>query len=117
MPTTSVSVNNAMRYQCTELSTRWRRQLNAFLFSPDSGEWLSILRIGLGLEIVLCSWSLRADWGRMFARGSTGFLNREFSEAILSIQNPFVPRLGWLVAIGERLGLSEQTMLGTAWLF
>ena len=105
-----------MRHRCTELSTRWWRQWNAFLFSPDSAGWLSVLRIGLGLEIVLYSWSLRADWGRMFARDSTGFLNREFSEAILSIQNPFVPRLGWLVAIGERLGLSEQTTLATVWL-
>jgi Vitamin K-dependent gamma-carboxylase len=52
----------------------------------------------------------------MFARSSTGFLNREFSEAILSIQNPLVPRLGWLVSISERMGLSEQTTLATVWL-
>lgn len=52
----------------------------------------------------------------MFARSSTGFLNREFTEAVLSIQSPLVPRIGWLVGMGERVGLSEQTTLMIVWL-
>src|SRR5438105_13657410 len=109
MPMTSVSANGRMLHQRAEFGARWWRQLNAFSFPPDSGEWLSVLRIGLGLEIVLYSLSLHADWQRMFARSATGFLNREFSEAILSIQNPLIPRLGWLISIGEWMGLNEQT--------
>src|SRR5205085_2054710 len=80
----------------------WRR-VNAFLFPPDSGTWLGILRIGLGLEVVLYSLSMHVDWTRMFGRSSTGFLNREFNEAMLSIQNRFVPRLGWFIWLGERV--------------
>jgi len=87
-----------------------------FLFSPDSDRWLSLLRIGLGIEIVLYSLSLREDWNRLFARNNTGFLSRELSEAILSIQSPFVPRIGWMVSLGEQVGLSEQTTLLLAWL-
>jgi len=87
-----------------------------FLFSPDSDHWLSILRIGLGIEIVLYSLSLRADWNQLFARSNTSFLSRELSEALLSIQSPFVPRIGWMVSLGEQVGLSEQTTLLLVWL-
>ena len=61
-------------------ASQWRARIVRFLFSPDTGEWLGILRIGLGLEVALYSLSLRADWSHMFARSSTGFLNREFTE-------------------------------------
>jgi len=90
--------------------------VGGFLFPPDSGEWLTVLRAGLGLEIALYALSLRADWARIFASSSTGFLNREFVEAILSIHSPLIPRVGWLVSIGERAGLSEQTALTILWL-
>src|SRR5262249_52821676 len=86
-----------------------------FLFERDSGEWISILRIGLGLESLLYALSLRGDWVRMFARNSTGFLDREFTEAVLSIPSAFVPRIGWLVWLGERVGFNEQATLVTAW--
>src|SRR5947199_3276718 len=114
MPTTSVSATTPILR--TKFGRAWSRQLRAFLFQSDSGEWLSILRIGLGLEVTLYASSLWADWGRMFARSSTGFLNREFTEAVLSIQSPLVPRMGWFVWMGERAGLSEQTSLMIVWL-
>ena len=114
MPTTSVSATTPILR--TKFGRAWSRQLRAFLFQSDSGEWLSILRIGLGLEVTLYASSLWADWGRMFARSSTGFLNREFTEAVLSIQSPLVPRIGWFVWMGERAGLSEQTTLMIVWL-
>jgi hypothetical protein len=94
----------------------FRGQVRDFLFSPDSDRWLSILRIGLGIEIVLYSLSLREDWNLLFARSNTSFLSRELSEALLSIQSPFVPRIGWMVSLGEQVGLSEQTTLLLAWL-
>jgi len=115
MLTTSVSANIPAIPLRAKLGARWR-QGSGFLFSPDSGEWLTILRIGLGLEIALYALSLRADWARIFASNSTGFLNREFTEAVLSIQKSLVPRIGWLIWLGERVGLSEQTTLATLWL-
>src|SRR5437870_2613757 len=114
MPTTSVSATTPILR--TKFGRAWSRQLRAFLFQSDSGEWLSILRIGLGLEVTLYASSLWADWGRMFAGSSTGFLNREFTEAVLSIQSPLVPRIGWFVWMGERAGLSELTTLMIVWL-
>jgi len=115
MLTTSVSTNIPTIPLRAKLGARWR-QGSGFLFSPDSSEWLTILRIGLGLEIALYALSLRADWARIFASSSTGFLNREFTEAVLSIQKALVPRIGWLIWLGERVGLSEQTTLATLWL-
>jgi len=115
MLTTSVSANIPAILLRAKLGARWR-QGSGFLFSPDSIEWLTILRIGLGLEIALYALSLRADWARIFASSSTGFLNREFTEAVLSSQKALVPRIGWLIWLGERVGLSEQTTLATLWL-
>lgn len=112
---TLASVNTAAPTGHSFHARFWRR-FTEFLFSPDTGEWLGILRVGLGIEIVLYSLSLRADWTRMFARSSTGFLNREFNEAILAIQNPLVPRLGWFVWLGEQFGLREQITLNVVWL-
>src|SRR5438034_9051145 len=100
MPTTSVSATTPILR--TKFGRAWSRQLRAVLFQSDSGEWLSILRIGLGLEVTLYASSLWADWGRMFARSSTGFLNREFTEAVLSIQSPLVPAIGELLGMGDR---------------
>jgi len=38
------------------------------------------------------------------------------SEAILNAQSFFVPRLGWLVNLGSKLGLSEDVTLSVAWI-
>ena len=116
MPTTSVSANIPNLRPRIKFGGRWRAQLRGFLFPSDSGEWLTILRIGLGLESLLYALSLRADWSPMFARSSTGFLNREFTEALLSIPSAFVPRIGWLVWMGEHVGMSEQTTLTSVWI-
>ena len=43
-------------------------------------------------------------------------VTRDFSEALLSLQSRFVPRLGWLVDAGQRFGLKEQVVLRLAWL-
>jgi Vitamin K-dependent gamma-carboxylase len=37
-------------------------------------------------------------------------------EALLNTQAPFVPRLGWLVSIGDHLGLNEEIVLRAAWI-
>lgn len=99
-----------------ELRGSWSKWRN-FLFSRDSSQWLTILRAGLGLEITLYALSLHADWKRMFGSASTGFLNREFTEALMSIQTPLVPRIGWFLWAGQHLGLNEETALTILWFF
>jgi hypothetical protein len=92
-----------------------RERLIAFLFPAESDRWLSILRVGLGIQVIAYAWSARADWVELFARSSSGFGNRELTEVILSVQSPFAPRLGWLVSMGKYLGVSEAIVLWTAW--
>ncbi|MGH8102359.1 MAG: HTTM domain-containing protein [Chthoniobacterales bacterium] len=86
-----------------------------FLFPADAGQWVSILRIGLGIQIVLYAISLKDDWNFLFAGPANGLAGREFSEALLARQSPFVPQLSWLIALGARAGLSEWTALSIAW--
>jgi hypothetical protein len=92
----------------------WRR-LADFLFPSDSDRWLTILRIGLGCHVVLYSLSLLNDWNYFFATSGNALVTRDFAEALLTL-NGFVPRLGWLVAIGTRLGVSEGVALSTTWI-
>jgi hypothetical protein len=93
----------------------WKERLRRFLFPAETDYWLAILRIGLGLQVVFYSLSLKNDWNYLFAATGNGLISRTLSEALLSAETPFVPRLGWLVAIGERVGLSEGTVLLVVW--
>ena len=45
-----------------------------------------------------------------------GFVSRDLTEAIVNIESPFVPRLGWLVSAGSHLGLTEQAAVSLVWL-
>jgi hypothetical protein len=93
-----------------------RERLTAFFFSADSDLWLALLRLGLGFHVALYCLSLRNDWNDLFAGDSNGFISRDLTEAILTLQNPLVPRLGWLVGWGSYLGLTEETMLSVIWI-
>lgn len=86
-----------------------------FLFPDETDLWVSILRIGLGIQVVLYALSLKDDWNSLFGGPGNGLVSRAFSEALLSRQSPFVPRLGWLVALGAHAGLPEWTVLSIAW--
>ena len=94
---------------------RWQERLEAFLFPIVSDQWIAYLRVGLGLEVVLYTLSLRADWNFLFGETEVGLGGRAFSEALLSTESPFVPRLGWLVQLGSHMGLSEGTILSMVW--
>ncbi|HEV2047410.1 MAG TPA: HTTM domain-containing protein [Chthoniobacterales bacterium] len=94
----------------------WKERLRKFLFPAETDYWLAILRVGLGLQVVLHSLSLKNDWNYLFAGSGNGLISRTLSEALLSAETPFVPRLGWLVTIGERFGLPEEAILSAAWL-
>ena len=84
-----------------------------FLFPEDSGAWLTVLRIGLGLHVALYALSLRRDWHDLLS----SLLGRDLSEGILSAESPFVPRMGWFIDAGARLGLSESAVLTVVWVF
>lgn len=90
--------------------------MRKFLFPADLGRWLSILRMGLGLEIILYTWSLRHDWAHLFATRENGPISRALTEAILSSETRLTPRLGWLVTAGHWLGLDEGIVISAAWL-
>ena len=86
-----------------------------FLFPKESDRWLTFLRIGLGILVILYALSLLNDWNYLFATRGAALVTRDFAEALLSLQTPLVPRLGWLVAIGANVGLGEGTVLSVTW--
>ena len=94
---------------------RWKERLESFLFPTAPDLWVTYLRVGLGLQVVLYTLSLRADWNFLFGGTEVGLNGRAFSEALLSTESPFVPRLGWLVTLGSHIGLSEWTVLSLVW--
>lgn len=94
---------------------RIHNQLVSFFFRAESDRWLSVLRIGIGIQILFYTWSSRADWNALFAKSGGGLVNRELTEAVLSVESPFVPQLGWLIHVGALLGVSEANVLWSAW--
>jgi Vitamin K-dependent gamma-carboxylase len=94
---------------------RWRERLRGFLFPLEADLWLVLLRIGLGLEVLFYTISLRADWNYLFAGPGEGSIGRALPEALLSTESPLVPRLGWLVMLATRTGFSESTALSIVW--
>ena len=93
------------------LTNRFRN----FLLKPQSSIWLTILRVGLGLQVLCYGFSLRRDWLELLGRENQGLIRRDLTEAMLSARSPFIPRVGWIVDIGVHLGLSEATVLWTVW--
>lgn len=112
---TSVATRILRIPKIPEVITRAEKRLLEFLFPADAGQWVSILRIGLGIQIVLYAISLKDDWNFLFAGPANGLVGRELSEGLLSKQSPFVPQISWLIALGARAGLSEWTVLSIAW--
>jgi hypothetical protein len=92
------------------------KRLSEFLFPTETDNWLAVLRLGLGLQITLYSLSLRNDWNYLLAGTGEGLISRDLAEALLSVESHFVPRLGWLVALGAHVGLREETILSIGWI-
>jgi hypothetical protein len=90
---------------------RFKTRLLQFLFPAETDSWLTVLRIGLGLEVTLYSLSLRND-GTYLLSGTA----RKLAEALLSLESHFVPRLGWFVAVAAQLDVREERLLFLAWL-
>ena len=94
----------------------WRERLADFLFSDDeSDQWLTVLRIGLALEVIFFCLSITGDWNSLLAGTGRGLISRELAETMLSGESAFVPRIGWLVTMGHALSLSEEAVLNLIW--
>ena len=93
----------------------WGNDLMGFLFPPETDRWLSVLRIGLGLQVTVYALFLKRDWHYLFAGTGKGLVSRELGEAITSFDSPFIPKLGWLVTLGGDAGIGEETVLSVAW--
>jgi hypothetical protein len=93
----------------------WGNDLMGFLFPPETDKWLAVLRIGLGLQVTVYTLFLKSDWHYLFAGTGKGLVSRELGEAIISFDSPFIPKLGWLVALGGHLNIGEETVLSVAW--
>lgn len=91
------------------------RHCGQFLFPSESDSWLALFRIGFGVQSILYALSLRNDWSYLFG-GNGGLISRDLAEKLLSVESPFVPRLGWLVNLGAWIGLQEAIILPAAWL-
>ena len=92
----------------------WQRFLG-FLFPSESDTWLTVFRIGSGLQVTLYALFLRSDWHNLFASSGKGLVGRELGEAISSFDSPLIPKFGWLIAVGRNLNMSEETVLTFAW--
>ena len=77
--------------------------------------WLTALRIGLGLQLVLYCITSRADWLQMFTLHPGSFVTRDLTEALVTLGAALVPRVSWFISAGEFIGLSEATVLWVVW--
>ena len=95
--------------------SRVREATLDFLFPSSSDEWLTILRVGTGTAVVLYCWSLRSDWNRIFAGETNSWITRDLMEITLLSGARSVPRISWLVTLGDKLGVSEATTISAVW--
>jgi hypothetical protein len=97
------------------MQAAWKRIID-FFFPIQSDEWLTILRIGLAIQVLLYCLSMCSDWTYLLAGTGRGLISRDLSEAALSGESSFIPRLGWLVKTGSNFGIGEAAILDGAWL-
>src|SRR5206468_5955372 len=94
---------------------RWGKQLTVLLFPTETDTWITVLRIGLGVQVVVYSLFLKGDWHYLFSSTGKGLVSRQLGEAITAFDSPLIPKLGWLVAFGRSVNISEETVLSVAW--
>lgn len=91
------------------------KKIFVLLFPAEGGQWLALLRLGLGLQIVLYGLLLRSDWNLIFGSQDHGLLGRDVGEAMSVVQSPFIPRLAWITFLLRHLGLGEEAALAAIW--
>lgn len=87
----------------------------AFIFPRENDQWITALRLGLGLELLIYVMVLRRQWDYFLAGAGAGLLGRQLPEAFLSTETSFVPTIGWLTRMAQKVGLSEQVVIETCW--
>ena len=90
--------------------------VRAFLQRPSTDTWLTLLRVGIGLHVVLSTFALQDSWNLFLSGSGNALITREFGEAMVSAQSRLIPRMQSLLSGGALLGLSEQTSLLLVWL-
>jgi len=85
------------------------------LFPADNGRWLSFLRIGLGLQVLLSVLFLREDWNLVFAGQDSGLLGRDVGDTMTVVQSPFIPHLAWVIFFLSKVGFNENADLALVW--
>ena len=101
-----------------EREDRWPSRLRTlvnFFFTPQTDKWLGVLRVGVGLQVIVYALFLTSDWHFLFASTGKGLVSRNLGEAITSFDSPFIPTLGWLVALGDHAHVGEDAVLSIAW--
>ena len=93
------------------------QRIEQFLFYQESDRWVSVLRIGLGLQVIFLSLALRRDWTYLLSSGGRALISRDLTEAALNAESLFIPRLGWLIEVGNHFGVPESITLWLTWLF
>jgi Vitamin K-dependent gamma-carboxylase len=93
-----------------------RERLLGFLFPLETDNWLAVLRVGLGFQVMFYTLSLQNDWNYLLGGAVRGVSSYNLAEALLSLESHFVPRLGWLVAVATHIGLREEIVLSIAWI-
>lgn len=94
---------------------RWRQQIFEFFFPAETDRWLSILRVGLGVQIILYCLSLRNDWIYLLAPTGRGLISRNLAEGVLGVESIAIPRISWLIAASQCLGLDNESVLWVVW--
>lgn len=89
--------------------------MRKFLFPQEPDYWLTSLRVGLSLVVLLYAISSRHDWMALYSIGRRSIVGRDLAEAVLAADSPLIPQLGWLVHAGGLTGMNESTVLACAW--
>ncbi len=90
-------------------------RFRAFIFPREGDRWLTILRVGLGLQFAIYALTVRTSWSVLFGQSGNGLVSRELSELLSSAQSPLLPKLEWLLSAMERIGLHGSSALSLIW--
>lgn len=91
------------------------QRIERFFFFRESDVWMSALRVGLAVELISFSLALRKDWAHLLSAEGGGFIHRDLMEAALNAESSFIPRVDWLIQIGNKVGISEAAILWSTW--
>ena len=96
-------------------TVRLRDAVRSFFFRETNDFCLTTLRIGLGFVVVAYCLALRGSWNFLLSESAAGLAGRRISEAFTTMESPWIPKIGWLIAVGKKVGLDEQIVLQVVW--